>query len=391
MKKRDLKILYLSSFPPRKCGIATFCENFINAVHNRDSYIDQKVIAVNEMTAPKRAYSLLVKYQLPQEELECYDKVAAYVNESGADVFCLQHEYGLFGGFDGIFILKLLQNIKIPIVSVYHSIPMLKGSKRKEYRLKILKDIARFSKFVIVTADIGKKVLIKECKIPTSKIVTIHHGAPAVPYPTLKEKEKLKEKFNLRGRLVMSSFGLISKSKGFDYGVEAMLNLSKKYPNLVFLILGQAHPIHANAMEKDYYSSLLKKVEKFNLKNNILFIGRYLSEEELVNYLRLTDIYLTSYLTKPQISSGTIAYAMATGNCVVSTPFIYAKELIGKDRGYYINFGSSDSIVKVVSDLIDHPRKIEKAREKAYEFGRQFTWPEVAKKIIQVFQRAMKK
>jgi len=216
MKKRDLKILYLSSFPPRKCGIATFCENFINAVHNRDSYIDQKVIAVNEMTAPKRAYSLLVKYQLPQEELGCYDKVAAYVNESGADVFCLQHEYGLFGGFDGIFILKLLQNIKIPIVSVYHSIPMLKGSKRKEYRLKILKDIARFSKFVIVTADIGKKVLIKECKIPTSKIVTIHHGAPAVPYPTLKEKEKLKEKFNLRGRLVMSSFGLISKSKGFD-------------------------------------------------------------------------------------------------------------------------------------------------------------------------------
>ena len=391
MKKRDLKILYLSSFPPRKCGIATFCENFINAVHNRDSYIDQKVIAVNEMTAPKRAYSLLVKYQLPQEELGCYDKVAAYVNESGADVFCLQHEYGLFGGFDGIFILKLLQNIKIPIVSVYHSIPMLKGSKRKEYRLKILKDIARFSKFVIVTADIGKKVLIKECKIPTSKIVTIHHGAPAVPYPTLKEKEKLKEKFNLRGRLVMSSFGLISKSKGFDYGVEAMLNLSKKYPNLVFLILGQAHPIHANAMEKDYYSSLLKKVEKFNLKNNILFIGRYLSEEELVNYLRLTDIYLTPYLTKPQISSGTITYAMATGNCVVSTPFIYAKELIGKDRGYYINFGSSDSIVKVVSDLIDHPRKIEKAREKAYEFGRQFTWPEVAKKIIQVFQRAMKK
>ena len=391
METKDLKIFYLSSFPPRACGIATFCDNFIKAIHYVNSNIEQKVIAVNEMTVQKRIYPPLVKYQLEQENFESYDKVASHINESGADIFCLQHEYGIFGGFDGIFILKLLKKIKIPIISIYHSIPVLKESKRREYRLKILRDIAKFSKFVIVTAKIGKRVLQRECKIASNKIITIYHGAPNVPYSTLSRRNKLKGKFNLKNKIVISNFGLISKSKGLDYGVEAIRKLSKKYKNLVFLILGQAHPIHFKAMEKDYYFNLRKRVEKLNLRNNIRFINRYLDEEELVNFLRLTDIYLIPYLTRSQISSGTLAYAMATGNCVVSTPFIYAKELIGKDRGYFIDFESSDSIVKVVSDLIEHPQKIEGARKKAYEFARQFAWPEVGKKVIKIFQKAAKK
>jgi len=391
METKDLKIFYLSSFPPRACGIATFCDNFIKAIHYVNSNIEQKVIAVNEMTVQKRIYSPLVKYQLEQEDLESYGKVASYVNESGADIFCLQHEYGIFGGFDGIFILKLLKKIKIPIISIYHSIPILKESKRREYRLKILRDIAKFSKFVIVTAEIGKRLLQRECKIASNKIVTIYHGAPDVAYSTLNLRDKLKGKFNLKNKIVMSSFGLISKSKGLDYGVEAMRKLNKKYKNLVFLILGQAHPIHFKSREKEYYFNLQKRAEKLNLKNSVRFINRYLSEEELINFLRLTDIYLIPYLTRSQISSGTLAYAMATGNCVVSTPFIYAKDLISKDRGYFIDFESSDSIVKVVSDLIEHPQKIERTREKTYEFARQFTWPEVGKKMIKIFQKAAKK
>lgn len=394
MKTQDLKILYLSSFPPRKCGIATFCDNFIKAIHNIGSYyIDQRVIAVNEMMAPKRNYPPTVKYQLDQEEFESYDKAALYVNESGADILCLQHEYGLFGGLDGIFILKLLEKIKIPIVSIYHSIPILKDSKRQKYRLGVLKDIAKFSKFIIVTAEIGRKGLIKECKIPAKKIITIYHGAPDVSYPTKKEREELKTRLNLREKFVILNFGLISRGKGLEYIIEAASRLSKKYPKLILLILGTSHPMHLAGKEGSYYSSLKEKVKNFGIKNNVRFINKFLKEERLIDYLRMADIYLMPYAkkSKSQISSGTLAYAMAAGNCVVSTPFLYAKELIGKNRGYFIDFESSDSIVRVVSDLIEKPKEIEKTRKKAYEFARKFTWPEVAKKIIQVFQRAIKK
>lgn len=379
---KDLKILYLSSFFPRQCGIANFTQSLMEAIRKLNLSTFQKVIAVNER-GEKVKYSPKVVFEIEKEKLESYEKAAAYINESGADLFCLQHEYNLFGGFDGIFVLKILAGVKIPIVSSLHTIPVIKDSKRRGYRLKILKKIAQFGKYIIVTAEIGKDTLVKECKVPARKIITIYHGAPDVSYILSEEREKIKEKFNIKGRFVVSTYGLLSSGKGIDYGIEAIGKLSKSYPEILYLIIGESHPA-----KREEYPLFELKVKKLKIKNNVLFINKYLSEKEIIDYLRLTDIYLMPSLTKTQISSGTLSYAMAAGTCVLSTPFVYAKELIGKDRGFFIDLADTKSIVKVISNLIENPERIEKTRKKAYEFARRFTWPEVAKKYLEVFSKA---
>ncbi len=388
MKNKDLKILYISSFLPRECGIATFCDNMIREINNIDPNLQQKVVAVDDPSMKGLEYPAMVRWQFRQEDLDDYKRTADYINESGADVVCLQHEYGLYGGFDGIFVIKLLSRIKLPVISIYHSIPVTQNSKRREWRMEIMKKIAKYSKFVVVTAEIGRNALIKECKIPAQKIVTVYHGAPNVAYTSRSEKEQLKEKNNLKGKTVISTFGMLTKIKGLDYGIEAMAEIVKKHPETVYFILGEAHSFHQQGLEKGYYDVLMDKAKKLGLEKNIIFVNRFLKESEIIDYLKMSDMMLLPYLTESQISSGVAAYGIVTGVCLVSTPFLYAKEMIGKDRGYYIDYKDSRSIAKVIGDLIDDPEKIESARKKGYEFGRSFTWPESAKNYIGVMRKA---
>jgi len=384
-----MNVLYLSSFPPRECGIANFTKNSIEAVHSVDPDISQKVIAVNEVAASKRDYLDLVVSQLNQEELDSYKKTALYINESGADVLFLQHEYGLFGGSDGVFILRLLEKIKIPIVSFLHSIPVLKRAKRRDFRLWILENIGKISKYVITTAEIGKEVLTKECSIRQEKIALVRHGGYDIAYPTKKEKEKIKKEHNLKGKFVILSYGLITKSKGFDYGLEAVAKLRDKYPEIFYLILGVPHPIHASLMEKGDCSTLQRKIKELKIENNVKLVGRFLERNELIENLKMADVFLLPYLSKTQISSGVLANAVTCGNCVVSTPFSYAKEIIQKNRGYLVDFASSDSIVEVLTNLIENPQKIEETRLAAYGLGRSFTWQRMAENFVRIFGRVV--
>jgi glycosyltransferase involved in cell wall biosynthesis len=386
---RDLKVLYLSSFPPRQCGIANFTQNTIEAINSLNPNIDQKVIAINELGAEKRNYSALVKWEMEQENLESYQKTAFYINESGADILFLQHEYGLFGGFDGIFVLKLLEKLKVPIVSFYHSIPIEPQSKKRNFRLYILKNIGEMSSEVITTVEIGKKVLEKECGISAEKISIIRHGGYDVPYPQKEERETLKKKNGLKGRFVILTYGLITKSKGIDYALEGIAKLKTKYPKIIYILAGAFHPVHIRMSEKNYCGNLQKKIKKLKLTNNVKLLNRYLEKKELIEYLKMADVFLLPYLTKEQISSGVLANAVTTGNCVLSTPFSYAQEIIGNQkRGYFIDFKSSDSIFKVISYLISNPQKIEEARLRAYQFGRDFTWQKVAEEFIKIIQKA---
>lgn len=386
---KDLKILYLSSFPPRECGIADFSQNTIEAIHEVNPNIDQKVIAINEKNAPERDYSALVKWEIEQENLDSYQKTANYINESGADVLFLQHEYGLFGGFDGIFILKLLEKVKIPIVSFYHSIPITPDAKKRGFRLYILKNIGKMSSQIITTLGTGKEVLKKECGLSPKKISVIYHGGYDISFPKKEEKEKLKKKYNFENRFVVLTYGLITQSKGIDYGLEAIAKLKTKYPNILYIIAGASHPMHAKAIEKDYYENLKEKIEKFGIQNNIYLINHFLEKEELIEYLKMADLFLIPYLTREQISSGVLANAATTGNCILSTPFPYAKEIIGEneERGYFINFEDSNSIAEKIAFLIENPKKIEKTRFQMYQFAKSFTWEKMAEKFIKILQK----
>ncbi|HOA47297.1 MAG TPA: glycosyltransferase [Candidatus Pacearchaeota archaeon] len=389
MKKNDLKVLYLSSFPPRQCGIADFTQNTINAVYKVNPNIDQKVIAINEKNAPKRDYLATVKWELEQEDLDSYQKTANYINECGADVLFLQHEYGLFGGFDGIFVLKLLEKLKVPIVSFYHTIPLIPTSKRREFRLNIIKNIGNISKHIITTTQSGKEILEKECKIPVRKISIVHHGGYDIPYPKQKDKEELKKKYGFQGKFIVLTYGLITKSKGIDYAIEAIAKLKDKHPNILYIIAGTSHPVKIKLAEKDYYSDLQLKTKKAKAADNVKFVNKYFEEEELIDYLKMADLFLIPYLVREQISSGVLANAATTGNCILSTPFPYAKEIIGEDeeRGYFIDFENSDSIAQKIAFLIENPKIIEKKRKEMYQFGRNFTWQKMAEEFIKILQK----
>jgi len=383
-KIKDLRIIFLSSFPPRACGIADFCQNTIEAIYRVNRDVDIKVIAIEEVNAPKRDYPSIVKWKLMQEDLESYQKTALWINHSGGDVLFLEHEYGLFGGFDGVFVCKLLPQIKIPKIIFLHSLPVLKTAKKREFRLQIIKKIAQSSQKLLVPSLLGKKVLIQELKIPQKKVELVRHGGFALPFLEKKEREKLKKRYHLDKKFVILTYGLITQAKGIDFALEAIYELKKEFPNIFYLISGQPHPIHAQEKDKYYFKFLQKKVEGLKLQENVKFIPEFLPQETISNYLLACDVLLLPYLTHAQISSGVLANGMCAGCCIVSTPFPYAKEMLSSKRGFFIKFKDSSSIAQVLKNLIQNPQLIEETRKKAYYFAKSFTWEEMAKKCLRV-------
>jgi glycosyltransferase involved in cell wall biosynthesis len=377
-----MKIIYLTSYKPRKCGIATFTGWLRESIHKVNSRITQDIVVVTEPSV-KRKYPKEVKFEIKENNLESYISAAEYINKSGADALVLQHEFGLFGGEDGDFVFDLLKKVKIPLITFLHTIPVLKYSKNRSKRIRALKKFSRFSKYLVTTSEIGKKFLI-ENRIDSKKVITIAHGALDLPLLNKKERDKLKEKHSLKGKFVISTYGLMAKKKGADFVVEAIEQVKEKYPNVVYLILGKQHPVYSKKNAKDYYKQLLKGIKEKGLQNNVKIIDKYLSQKEIGKYLQLTDIFIIAYTTKTQISSGVIAHAICAGCCVLSTPFVYGKDMVGKEgeRGFYIDYFDSKSIVKKLNYLLKNPLILEQTRKKAYKFGRSFTWEKVAKKTI---------
>jgi len=287
----------------------------------------------------------------------------------------------------------LLKKVKIPIVSFLHTIPLRKDARNRLHRLKILRSIVNYSTYTVSISSLGKKALVKNGSVP-SKIVTIHHGALDIPYIKTSEKNKYKKSLKLENKFVISTYGLLAKSKGIQYGIEAINKVVKKNPNVVYLVSGQPHPVYIKRKgEENFYKALQDMVNKYKIEKNVKFINHFLSQEEIENLLLASDVFLLPYLSKDQISSGILANAIAGGCCVISTPFPYATEIIGKEgqRGFYIDFANPDSIAKKISYLIKNKKMIESARKNAYVLGRSFTWQKMAEEVTGVFGKAVNK
>lgn len=389
---KSLKILYLSSYPPRKCGIATFTQDLIKNISKLDPHrrVSQKVIAINEKKDIKRGYPPEVPYILEQEELSSYEKVAQYINKSGADILFLQHEFNLFGGFDGVFLLDLLKKIKVPILSFLHALPILKSSKAREWRLMILKEITSKSKGVISISKKGIKFLKKEFNLPSEKVFHVWHGIPFVPFVSKKEKIRLKRKYNLQKRFVIVTYGLLSKYKGINWALESIAMLKRKYPQILYVILGEPHFLFSKQFFKNFSEDIKNKIKKLSLERFVKLNLSYLKEEEIINYLRLSDIFLAPYLNPEQISSGTLSLALGCGCCCVATPFIYAKEVLQRERGFLVPFEDREALKKIISYIIENPKEVEKRRKKAYDFAKNLHWEKVAKKILKIIDKLLK-
>jgi glycosyltransferase involved in cell wall biosynthesis len=363
-------MLFLGSFPPRECGIATFTKDVVDSYDLRYGGASD-VIAIEEPGAPQREYPANVVAHLVQNDRESYAAIADFVNTHPCDVLNIQHEYGLFGGEDGAWILDLIALVKKPVVVSLHTVL----PEPSESHRHVARALCASASAVVVLSATGGEILIGQYGVDPNKVSVIPHGVPDVAF---RETDMPKGAFGLHDRTVISTFGLINRGKGLEYAIEAMRDIAARHPEALYLILGQTHPVVRRNEGEVYRESLEALVAKYGLENNVKLVDRYLPFDELVQYLQATDIYLTPYLNPVQIVSGTLAYAVGCGKAVVSTPYLYAEELLAHGRGFLVNFRDAGSIAGTINALLDDPALRSSTERRAYRYGRAMTWSNVA-------------
>ena len=382
-----VKVSFISTYPPRKCGIATFCSDVLNSLKGlySDGEINREqtnfeVIALNNNKETYN-YGREVTFHIRDQHRNDYQRAADFINHSPVDAVSVQHEYGIFGGEDGNYINYLLAGLKKPVVTTLHTVLENPSPGQRQTMMRICEQ----SVAVVVMAQAAVDILSNVYRIPDEKILLIPHGAPDVPFL---DSSYYKDQFQAEGRKVLLTFGLLSPSKGLEYAVEAMEKVVEVHPDSLYIILGATHPEVKRRHGEEYRHSLEKMVHDKGLENNVAFYNQYVSLERLVQFLVATDVYITPYLGRDQITSGTLAYALACGKAIVSTPYIYAEELLAEERGCLVPFRDSESLAESVISLLSDEALRNKMRKNSYQYGRQMIWKEVARSYAAAFEQA---
>jgi glycosyltransferase involved in cell wall biosynthesis len=376
-----MKIAYIGTYPPRQCGIGTYTRNKFTAIIGNGAH-EGMVIAIND-NENSYDYPEEVQYTIRQDQQDDYVDAAKFINRSGADICVLEHEFGIFGGQNGVFILSLLYRLKIPIVAVYHTV-----LKSPSYNQKvILTDISRLAAKTVVMSHKAVEFLTSIYDISPEKIEMIEHGVPDLRF----DQEQSKKDFNLENKKLLLTFGLIGRNKGIETVIKALPGVVAKHPEVVFIVLGKTHPAVLRHSGEEYRLSLVQMIEELQLEKHVLFMNEFVNEEELFKYLSAADIYVTPYLNEAQITSGTLSYAVGAGCAVISTPYWHAAELLAEDRGRLFDFNDHEQLSSIFMDLLDHPETRIALRKNALAFGRQITWPNIGERYIALAQTILQK
>jgi len=374
------RIAFLGGYDPRRCGIATFthdlCEAVATALPSSLCYAG----AVNDRPEGY-AYPPRVRFEIAEKDADSYRRAADFLNFDNADVLCVQHEFGIYGGSAGSHLLALLKEVRMPVVTTLHTILRDPNSAQRQ----VMDELVRRSDRLVVMASKGAQILSEVYGVPSTKIDTIQHGIPDIPFA---DSEISKAQFGVEGRPVLLTFGLLGPGKGIEYAIEAMPEIVKRHPGVVYLILGATHP-HLVAHEGERYRLGLERLAADRgVKDNVIFYDRFVSLEDLTEFISATDIYVTPYLNEAQITSGTLAYVFGAGKAVVSTPYWHAQELLGQDRGILVPFRDSQAIAQGACAFLDDPARMERTRREAYRLGRDMIWSSVADRYLESFQHA---
>jgi len=375
------KIAYVSSYSPRECGIATFTKNLVVSTNKLGIFRKPLVVAMNEKETIYN-YDRLVKSQIRRDFPKDYVEAAECINSSKADLVNLQHEFGLFGGDWGEFINCFLEKIQKPVVTTLHTLSPSFEPKAQT----VLKQIAKHSSKIVTMTNIATKTLMSY-DIPRAKIKIIQHGCPDVPFV---DSNKIKPLlFGLKGKIVLSTFGLISRGKGIEYVIKALPEVLEKQPEIVYLIIGETHPEVRKFEGERYRKKLIKLVDDLDLYEHVKFHNRFLLEREIIKYLQATDIYITPFVDPNQISSGTLVYAMGTGKAIIATPYLHAQEALAESRGLLCKFRDHRSIADGISQILEDEELRRNMQRKVYSYSRDFTWDVVAKRYAGLYRRML--
>jgi glycosyltransferase involved in cell wall biosynthesis len=364
------RTLILSSYPPQQCGIATFTRDLASAMVQSAG---RSSVGIGAVAADPSAfnYPQEVRLTIGRNDRSSFRAAAEYLNDSQYDVICVQHEFGLFGGDEGGYLLDLLHHLRKPVLTTLHTVH---ADPPEHYRRRLL-DVVAASDAVVVLTPTAIRLLEDVYGASSARIEYIAHGIPDIPFV---EPNDYKPRLSADGRIVLMTFGLLGPSKGIEDMIDALPDIVARHPDVVYMIVGATHPgVLAHAGES-YRESLMRKIEEKGMADNVVFHNRYLNNEELYDYLRACDIYVTPYPNREQISSGTIAYAAGMGKAVVSTDFIYAEDLLANGRGLLVERRSPQALADAVNFMIENDAERNDMRWRAYQHGRKMIWRRIA-------------
>ena len=376
------KIAFISDYPPRKCGIATFTQDLRNAINSQYPHTDTFLLSVNDISEGYN-YPPEVRFEIQQNDVSSYRNAADYLNFNPADIVSVQHEFGIFGGPAGNYLLAILRDIKIPIVTTFHTILKMPDAEQ----MKVIKELIRLSARLIVMTETGKEFLKEIYNADPSKIDIIPHGIPDMPFV---DPNFYKDQFGVEGKNVLLTFGLISPGKGIENVLKALPRVIEKFSNTVYIVLGATHPNLLRQQGESYRLSLERLANDLGINKHVIFYNRFVSIDELKEFLGAADIYITPYLNEAQITSGTLSYAFGCGKAVISTPYWHAKELLSDNRGIIVPFNDPKAISEAIEQLISNETLRHSMRKRAYIMGREMIWSNVAHLYMESFIRARK-
>jgi glycosyltransferase involved in cell wall biosynthesis len=374
------KIAFVGDYLPRKCGIATFTYDLCTSIATQYPGSDCFVLPINDMPQGYD-YPAEVRFEIEEQEVDSYLRAADFLNFANTDLVCLQHEYGIYGGLAGSHVVRLLRDLRMPVVTTMHTVLREPSGDQR----RVLGQIADLSARLIVMSERARSFLRDIYQVPDAKIDLIAHGIPDMPFV---DPNFYKDQFGVEGKFVALTFGLLSPNKGIELMLRAMPAILKEFPNFVYIVLGATHPNLIREQGERYRISLERLAKDLGIKPNVSFYNRFVEIDELIEFIGMADIYITPYLNPAQITSGTLAYSFGCGKAVISTPYWYAEELLAEGRGVIVPFGDSQALAREVCELLrDEPRR-HAMRKKAYLLGREMIWSHVAHLYMESFHRA---
>ena len=375
--KCQMRVAFVSSVVPRRCGIATFTSDLAAGVRAADPTVRVQFAAIDEPFAA-HAYATDVSWRIAQEDPASYAAVARAVSRSTVDVVNLQHEFGLYGVWhDGRYddhLRVFLEACTKPTVTTFHTVPPVP----EPWMLTSIRDAADRSAAVVVMSATGARLLRDVYGI--SKVpVVIEHGMPVIePHG----RRRMKRALAIEDRSVISTFGLVDPRKGLEYVVRALPEIVARHPRALYLVIGQTHPELLRRQGEAYRNSLIDTARQVGVTEQLRFVNEYLTQREIVEYLLATDVYVTPYLDPGQITSGTLAYALGAGKAIISTPYLHARDVLADDRGILVPFRDAPAIAGAVSGILQDPVRKRGLEERAYEYGKATTWPAIGAQVL---------
>lgn len=370
-----MKVYVISTYVPAKCGIAEYASDLTRALENEGVKVG--VVAVDQ-NVERLTYPSNVELVIRRNKIREYLEAAEYINSEGADIVFIQHEYGIFGGKWGRYLLRFMEKVDVPMVTTLHTVI----PPPDDFMNKITQRILEYSDAVTVMSHSSLKILYEYYNVNGCRIHIVPHGVRVFP---TEERDRIRARLGISNYFVMSTIGFLSPNKGIEYVIKALPKIKKHVNNILYLVVGETHPKQKEIYGDSYYEKLVRLAEKLNAKNEVRFIKSFQEKEEYIEYLVASDAVVIPYTNKLQASSGFLAHALTYGKAIVSTPFIHARDLLANGRGLLCKFKDPESIAEAIIKLAKNPELRAEIEAKALKYGLRFKWENIAKNLLNIF------